>query len=49
MIDDISMELMKGATIDFTEDMMAANFVVANNPQAESHCGCGSSFTSKSV
>ena len=39
---------MKGATIDYTVDLMKSAFVVSNNPQSESACGCGSSFAAKS-
>jgi iron-sulfur cluster insertion protein len=44
IVDDVSLELVKGAEIDFVEDMMGASFQV-KNPNAASSCGCGNSFS----
>jgi iron-sulfur cluster insertion protein len=44
VIDEVSLELVKGAEIDFVEDMMGAAFQV-RNPNAVSSCGCGNSFS----
>ena len=44
VVDSISMQYLQGATIDYKEDLMGANFSI-NNPQAQSTCGCGSSFS----
>lgn len=44
VVDEVSLELVKGAEIDFVEDMMGASFQV-RNPNAASSCGCGSSFS----
>lgn len=44
IIDDISLPYMKGATIDFTDDLIGAHFKV-DNPNATSACGCGTSFS----
>jgi iron-sulfur cluster insertion protein len=44
VIDAVSLELVKGAQIDFVEDMMGASFQV-KNPNAASSCGCGNSFS----
>ncbi len=43
LIDAMSMQYMLGATIDYKEDLMGSSFTIIN-PQAESTCGCGSSF-----
>ncbi|MEX0758039.1 MAG: iron-sulfur cluster insertion protein ErpA [Tistlia sp.] len=43
VIDEVSLELLKGSEIDFVEDLMGAYFKV-QNPNASSSCGCGSSF-----
>lgn len=47
VVDGQSALYLKGAEIDFAEDLMGASFVV-NNPTAASACGCGSSFTPQS-
>lgn len=44
IVDSMSMQYMSGATIDYREDAMGANFVI-NNPNATTTCGCGSSFS----
>jgi iron-sulfur cluster insertion protein len=44
LIDAMSMQYLQGATIDYKEDLMSSSFVI-QNPQAQSTCGCGSSFS----
>lgn len=44
VIDNMSIEFMKGATIQFTNDFDGEFFQV-QNPEATSQCGCGSSFS----
>jgi len=44
VIDNVSLELVRGAEIDFVEDMMGAAFQV-RNPNAATSCGCGNSFS----
>jgi len=44
LIDAMSMQYLEGATIDYKEELMGSSFVI-NNPQAQSTCGCGSSFS----
>jgi len=43
LVDSMSMEYLRDARIDFREDAMGASFVI-DNPQAQTTCGCGSSF-----
>ncbi|HBX69616.1 MAG TPA: iron-sulfur cluster insertion protein ErpA [Chloroflexi bacterium] len=43
VVDEVSIDYMRGATIDFVEDVMGSGFKV-ENPNAVSSCGCGSSF-----
>ncbi len=43
VIDDVSLDLLAGSEIDFTEDLMGAFFKI-ENPNAASNCGCGASF-----
>ncbi len=47
IVDECSLDLLKGSTIDFNEDMMRSAFTVVGNPQADAACGCGSSFQAK--
>lgn len=44
VVDDVSLDLLKGAQIDYVEDLMAASFRITN-PNAKSTCGCGTSFS----
>lgn len=44
LVDSMSMQYLQGAVINYKEDLMNANFVI-ENPQAQSTCGCGSSFS----
>jgi iron-sulfur cluster insertion protein len=44
LIDEMSLEFMQGAEIDFVDDLMAAAFKI-NNPNASASCGCGTSFS----
>jgi len=44
LIDSMSFQYLQDASIDYKEDLMNASFVI-NNPQAQSTCGCGSSFS----
>lgn len=44
LVDAISMQYLEGAEIDFKDDISGTSFVV-RNPNAESTCGCGSSFS----
>ena len=44
VVDPISLDLLKGSAVDFVEDLGGAAFRVTN-PNAQSGCGCGSSFS----
>jgi iron-sulfur cluster assembly 2 len=44
VMDSASLELLKGSTIDFTEELIGSQFKVVGNPRATSSCGCGTSF-----
>ncbi len=43
VIDEISLEFLAGAEIDYVEELVGAYFTV-RNPNAASTCGCGVSF-----
>jgi iron-sulfur cluster assembly accessory protein len=44
LIDAVSLDFLKGAEIDFVDEMIGAAFKV-NNPNATASCGCGTSFS----
>jgi iron-sulfur cluster insertion protein len=44
VVDPMSLELVRGSAVDFVEDLNGAAFKVLN-PNAQSGCGCGSSFS----
>jgi iron-sulfur cluster insertion protein len=44
LVDSMSAQYLQGAKIKYTEDAMGASFAI-ENPQAQTTCGCGSSFT----
>ena len=43
VVDEVSLDLVRGCRVDFVESLGGAAFRV-ENPQAASGCGCGSSF-----
>ena len=43
LVDDVSLDLLAGAEVDYVEDLMGSYFKV-QNPNASSSCGCGTSF-----
>ena len=44
VVDPVSLDLVKGSAVDFVEDLGGSAFRVTN-PNAQSGCGCGSSFS----
>jgi iron-sulfur cluster insertion protein len=44
LIDPMSVQYLAGAEIDYREDLEGAQFVI-RNPNAQTTCGCGSSFS----
>jgi iron-sulfur cluster insertion protein len=44
LVDSMSYAYLVGAQIDYKENLEGSKFVV-NNPNAETTCGCGSSFS----
>lgn len=44
LVDSMSYQYLLGAEIDYKEDVEGAQFVI-KNPNAQSTCGCGSSFS----
>ena len=44
LIDPMSLDFLKGAEIDFVDDLIGQSFKI-HNPNATSSCGCGTSFS----
>jgi iron-sulfur cluster insertion protein len=44
LIDSMSMQYLTGAVIDYTESLNGSQFSI-KNPNAQTTCGCGSSFS----
>jgi len=44
LIDPVSLDFLKGAEIDFSDEMIGSAFKI-KNPNATSSCGCGTSFS----
>jgi iron-sulfur cluster assembly accessory protein len=44
LIDNTSLELIHGSSLEFVEELIGSSFQIIGNPNAESSCGCKSSF-----
>jgi iron-sulfur cluster insertion protein len=44
VVDPASLDLLAGAELDYTDELMGSHFAV-RNPNASSACGCGTSFS----
>jgi iron-sulfur cluster insertion protein len=44
LVDGMSIQYLSGAEIDYTEDLNGSQFKI-KNPNAQTTCGCGSSFS----
>lgn len=49
VVDSVSLEFVRGATVDYAAELIKSNFEVVANPNAEGSCGCGSSFNPKGM
>mmetsp|Transcript_30680 Transcript_30680/g.74756 ORF Transcript_30680/g.74756 Transcript_30680/m.74756 type:complete len:163 (-) Transcript_30680:43-531(-) len=47
IVDEMSLEFLKGSTVDYEQELIGSKFVVATNPNSEAACGCGVSFSPK--
>lgn len=46
IVDHLSLQYLQGAKLDYKESLQGSRFIVIN-PNAETTCGCGSSFSLK--
>lgn len=44
VMDEPSLELLSGSTVDYTMELIGSQFKIVDNPRASSNCGCGTSF-----
>ena len=44
VVEPVSLDLLGGAELDYSDALMGAHFTV-RNPNATSACGCGTSFS----
>ena len=44
LIDSMSSQYLQGAEVDYVDDLSGAQFTI-KNPNAQTSCGCGSSFS----
>ncbi|KAL5364007.1 hypothetical protein BJX96DRAFT_156577 [Aspergillus floccosus] len=47
VMDEPSLELLSGSTVDYTMELIGSQFKIVDNPRATSNCGCGTSFDVK--
>ncbi|XP_040268283.1 iron-sulfur cluster assembly 2 homolog, mitochondrial isoform X2 [Bufo bufo] len=47
VVDVQSLQLVRGSTIEFCEELIRSCFLLRHNPQAAHGCSCGSSFSIK--
>lgn len=47
VVDEVSLDYLKGSTVDYHQELIRSAFKISLNPNAEKGCSCGSSFTFK--
>jgi iron-sulfur cluster assembly accessory protein len=47
VVDESSLELLNGSTVDYTMELIGSQFKITGIPGATSSCGCGTSFDIK--
>ncbi|CAO3658149.1 unnamed protein product [Umbelopsis ramanniana] len=44
VIDEVSLQFLRGSTVDFVEELIGSTFQVVSNPNAKHTCGCNISY-----
>ncbi|ORZ03668.1 hypothetical protein BCR43DRAFT_483756 [Syncephalastrum racemosum] len=44
VVDSISLQFVRGSTVDFVEELIGSTFQVVDNPNAKNSCGCNISY-----
>ena len=44
VVDSISLQFVRGSTVDFVEELIGSTFQVIDNPNAKNSCGCNISY-----
>lgn len=47
VVDTISLDFVKGSTVDYEQQLIRAAFKLIDNPKAQDGCSCGASFSIK--
>jgi iron-sulfur cluster assembly 2 len=47
LVDPMTLEMVKGSTLDYLDELIGSSFQIVGNPNAESSCGCKISFNIK--
>ena len=47
VVDEITLDMIKGSTLDYKTEMIRTSFEVVDNPNADIGCSCGTSFSLK--
>lgn len=47
LVDETTLDFINGSIIDYKSEMIKSSFEVAENPNAEMGCSCGTSFSPK--
>ncbi|KAL1927282.1 hypothetical protein VTP01DRAFT_3911 [Rhizomucor pusillus] len=44
VVDPVSLQFIRGSTVDFVEELIGSTFQVVDNPNAKNSCGCNISY-----